>query len=197
MHRHAKSCLLRYVVHQISLEKHLSWPSAGAAPSACLGAAAAMAGLGLGHLQRSLPTQSTPWHKLSWRTDRQVIFCELAAAVWQELQLQLDFCETAHQLKIKCDLMLQLCLFCMCKGVREEWDLVWVWVLLVQFESSLSRHTVIPVMTELKHVTLLNLVWHRQCCYKTVTPNPEGFAQSQLRVMFSTPFFLPEWRTRL
>lgn len=35
-----------------------------------------------------------------------------------------------------------------------------VWVLLVQFESNLNRHTVIPVMTELKHVTLLSLVWH-------------------------------------
>lgn len=118
MHRHAKSCLLRYVVHQISLEKHLSWPSAGAPPSAWLGAAAAMAGLGLGHLQRSLPAQTTPWHKLSWRTDRQVIFCELAPAVCQELQLKLDFCETVHQLKIKHDLMLQFCLFCMYKGVR-------------------------------------------------------------------------------
>lgn len=27
MHRHAKSCLFRYMVHQISLEKHLRWPS--------------------------------------------------------------------------------------------------------------------------------------------------------------------------
>lgn len=54
--------------------------------------------------------------------------------------------------------MLQVCLFCTYKGVREEWDLVWVWVLLVQFESSLNRHTVISLTIELKHVTLLNLV---------------------------------------
>lgn len=188
MHRHAKSCLLRYVVHQISLEKHLSWPSAEAPTSACLWAAAATARDWAGHLQRSLPTQTTPWHKLSWRTDTQVIFCDMAPAIWQELHLKLDFCETAHLLKIKRDLMLQFCLLCMYRGVSEEQDLLWVWVLLVQFESNLNRHTVIPLMLELKHVILLNLVGHRQWCYKIVSPDPEGFAQSQLRVMFSTPF---------
>lgn len=77
-----------------------------------------------------------------------------------------------------------------CSAPTREWGKNGTWFGFGFCWCSLNPvWTVIPLMIELKHVTLLNLVWHRQWCCKIVTPNPEGFAQSQLRVIFSTPFF--------